>query len=247
MSPHKKFDSKSSFFPVSASDVRLLPLAPSSSIEEMDPSPTPALSEHEQTSHHRVNSARLDTSLNPLFSLLEQDDHATLEILDGAGKIPLMLPQPLGQTFHAAYAKANTLEQKIKVIVQAIEHFYLHTPPTLKDAAVRFITTHPRWELQQWIQRLDELFIANKQNPPAQLKLVNAATVCWTALQTSFTREKTDEKSSPISYDSNEGKLSPISTNSPEKNTHFFSETSESKKNQSYHAFTTGQFGHSRT
>ena len=35
-----------------------------------------------------------------------------------------MFPQPLEKTFKIAYARADTLERKTRVIVKAIEYFY---------------------------------------------------------------------------------------------------------------------------
>jgi hypothetical protein len=187
----------------------------------------------ESAHHHRVGSARqeqLTPGRDPLSSLQEVDNRTTMEILEGndTEALSLMFPKPVAQTFNLAYARAQTPEQKIQAIVSAIKHFYPQTFHRLESSPIRLTTISPHWELHQWIQKLDELFVTSEENSPAQLQLVKTAQTCWLELQFSLIGEIADEKNKRLSRDTMEEKLSQIPKRISEENIQFlFSETSE--------------------
>jgi hypothetical protein len=193
----------------------------------------PTIAVEESAHHHRVGSARqeqLTPGLNPLSSLENMDNRTTTEILEGSDTevLSLMFPKPAAQTFNLAYVRAQAPEQKIKTIVSAIKHFYPQTFHHLESSPVRLNTISPHWELHQWIQKLDELFVAAEENSPAQLQLVKTARTCWLELQFSLIGEIADSKNKPLSRDTTEEKLSSISGGISEENIQFlFSGASE--------------------
>jgi hypothetical protein len=193
----------------------------------------PTIAVEESAHHHRVGSARqeqLTPGLNPLSSLEDMDNRTTTEILEGSDTevLSLMFPKPAAQTFNLAYARAQAPEQKIKAIVSAIKHFYPQTFHHLESSPVRLNTISPHWELHQWIQKLDELFVTAEENSPAQLQLVKTARTCWLELQFSLIGEIADSKNKPLSRDTTEEKLSSLSGGISEENIQFlFSGASE--------------------
>jgi hypothetical protein len=180
----------------------------------------------ESAQHRRVGSARqeqLDPGLNPLSSLQDRNHGATTEILEenDTEVLSLMFPKPVAQTFNLAYARAQTSEQKIKAIVSAIKHFYPQTFHRLETSPVRLTTISPHWELHQWIQKLDELFITFQENSPEQLQLVKTAQACWSEFQSSLIGEMADNKNKNLSRDTTEEKLNQISRGISEENIQF--------------------------
>jgi hypothetical protein len=130
----------------------------------------------------------LEPNLNPMSSLTGLDLRSTTEILDETHPLSWMFPQPLEKKLETAYERAYTPEQKTRVIIKAIEHFYPQIP---NSSAER--------ELNLWIKNLDELFLGCQQNPQEQLQFVKAAQQCWSKFQFSVTQPcGSDEKNSHL-------------------------------------------------
>jgi hypothetical protein len=118
-------------------------------------------------------------------------------VLEKPDEIPLMSQLSPGSALEVAYARADTLEQKVQVIVQAIEHFYPRTAPTVGGAPYRFLKARPSQELYEWKQKLDQLYEA-QDNISAKRILIKAAQSCWLKLQEKFTEK---EKNNVAAYE----------------------------------------------
>ncbi len=129
----------------------------------------------------------------------------------------------------------STLEQKIKVMTEAIKYFYPNATHVLPTAAFRFIQTpfHPGRELQRWIQRLDQLYHSVNNNPHDQLELITVVHLCWLQLESASTPEKQEEKGY-FPHSATEEKLNPaLRDNSEEDLRSLSSQGSASKENSS--------------
>ena len=145
-------------------------------------------------SPRRVDSSRQERSGSglDLMASFRERNNSTIQEIVGETEETTEVKQP----FKTAYTRAEGFKQKMEVIIRAIEHFYPQIFNTLESLSVRFNGISPRWELQQWIQKLDALYIDCQPNTPNQIELIGAATACWLTLQrasSSISRDTREE------------------------------------------------------